>query len=61
MISAHDKGRDNKKTDRNKVFVIHDHDDVVRETVARFLGRLALNPVILHEQPNRGRTIIEKI
>ena len=45
----------------NKVFVIHGRDDAARETVARFLERLGLKPVILFEQPNQGRTIIEKI
>lgn len=44
----------------NKVFVIHGHDEAARETIARFLEKLGLEPVILHEQPNRGRTIIEK-
>ena len=28
--------------------------------MARFLQRLGLTPIILHEQPNQGRTIIEK-
>ncbi len=28
--------------------------------IARFLERLELEPIILHEQPNRGATIIEK-
>ena len=45
----------------NKVFVIHGRDDAARETVARFLERLGLKPVILFEQPSQGRTIIEKI
>ena len=44
----------------NKVFVIHGHDESAREMVARFLEKLELEPVILHEQPNKGRTIIEK-
>ena len=44
----------------NKVFVIHGHDESARETVARFLEKMRLEPVILHEQPNMGRTIIEK-
>jgi predicted nucleotide-binding protein len=39
---------------------VHGHDDGLKETVARFLSKLDLEPVILHEQPNRGRTIIEK-
>ena len=28
--------------------------------MARFLEKLGLQPIILHEQPNSGRTIIEK-
>jgi len=42
------------------VFIVHGHDEAAKEAVARFLQRLDLNPVILHEQPNVGRTIIEK-
>lgn len=44
----------------NKVFVVHGRDGGTKETVARFLETLDLEPVILHEQPNEGRTIIEK-
>ena len=47
-------------TDTDKVFVVHGHDESARETVARFLEKLELTPIILHEQPNGGRTIIEK-
>lgn len=43
-----------------KVFLVHGHNESIRETVARFLEKLKLTPVILHEQPNKGRTIIEK-
>jgi predicted nucleotide-binding protein len=42
------------------VFVIHGRNEATRETVARFIERLGLNAVILHEQDNRGRTVIEK-
>jgi predicted nucleotide-binding protein len=42
------------------VFVVHGHDHGIKETVARFLSKLRLNPIILHEQPDQGRTIIEK-
>lgn len=45
----------------NKVFVVHGHDDAARESVARFLERLGLEAVILHEQATGGRTIIEKL
>lgn len=43
-----------------KVFIVHGHDNEAKETVARFIERLSLVPVILHEQPNSGRTVIEK-
>ena len=43
-----------------RVFVVHGHDHGRKETVARFLEKLGLEPVILHEKPNSGRTLIEK-
>ncbi|MGG2041270.1 TIR domain-containing protein [Burkholderia gladioli] len=45
----------------NKVFIVHGHDGEARETVARYLYKLGFEPVILHEQANQGRTVIEKI
>ena len=44
----------------NKVFIVHGRDNEIKETVARFLGQLDLEPIILHEQSNQGQTIIEK-
>lgn len=44
-----------------KVFIVHGHDDGAREAVARYLQDLGFEPVILHEQANRGSTVIEKI
>ena len=43
-----------------KVFIVHGHDEGAKESVARFLERLKLEPIILHEQPSGGRTVIEK-
>ena len=43
-----------------KVFIVHGHDNAAREAVARVVSKLGLIPIILHEQPNRGATIIEK-
>jgi predicted nucleotide-binding protein len=43
-----------------KVFVVHGHDEAAKETTARFLEKLDLEPIILHEQASGGRTIIEK-
>ncbi|MBN3828406.1 nucleotide-binding protein [Burkholderia sp. Ac-20384] len=44
-----------------RVFVVHGHDGEARELVASFLRKLGFDPVILHEQANQGRTVIEKI
>ncbi|WP_409272795.1 TIR domain-containing protein [Pseudomonas sp. KCJK9111] len=45
----------------NKVFIVHGHDDGARESVARFLERIGFEAIILHEQANQGRTVIEKV
>lgn len=45
----------------NKVFIVHGHDGEARETVARYLGKIGFEPIILHEQANRGKTVIEKV
>lgn len=44
-----------------KAFVVHGHDEGAREAVARFLERIGFEAIILHEQANQGRTVIEKI
>jgi predicted nucleotide-binding protein/transcriptional regulator with XRE-family HTH domain len=42
------------------VFIVHGHNNEVKLEVANTLHRLGLNPIILHEQANEGKTIIEK-
>ena len=54
-------GGKKKKDRKSDVFIVHGHDELAQVKVARFLGKLGLNPVILHEQANAGKTIIEKI
>ncbi len=44
----------------NKVFIVHGHDDELKAAAARLVSQCGLDPIILHEQPNKGRTIIEK-
>ncbi len=44
----------------NNVFIVHGHNNEVKVEVARTLEKLGLNPIILHEQANAGKTIIEK-
>ena len=48
------------KQKTNKVFIVHGHDDNAKISVARFVEKLGLEAIILHEQPNNGNTIIEK-
>ncbi len=45
---------------QRSVFIVHGRDQAARETVARFVECLGLTPIILHERPNQGRTLIEK-
>lgn len=45
----------------NKIFIVHGHDGEARETVARYLEKIGFDPIILHEQASRGRTVIEKV
>jgi predicted nucleotide-binding protein len=43
------------------VFIVHGHDEAAKHEVARFLERVkGPQVVLLEEQPDRGRTIIEK-
>ena len=42
------------------MFVVHGHDEETKQSVARCIERLGLRAIILHEEPNKGRTIIEK-
>ena len=44
----------------NKVFVVHGHDEALKEKVARLLEKQGLEAIILSEQANKGKTIIEK-
>lgn len=43
-----------------EVFVVHGRDHGAKAIVSRFLTGVGLTPIVLHEQPNKGRTIIEK-
>lgn len=43
------------------IFIVHGHDNEAKQEVARFIEKLGLTVVILHEQPNKGMTVIEKL
>lgn len=43
-----------------KLFLVHGHNEKALHEIARYLEKLQQDVVILREQPNEGRTIIEK-
>ena len=50
----------NRPAVSKKVFVVHGRDINAKDSVARVLEQMGLHPIVLQEQPNEGRTIIEK-
>jgi predicted nucleotide-binding protein len=59
-VAATNSQSSSKVSNSRMVFLVHGHDHGTKETIARFLEKLDLEPIILHEQPDQGRTIIEK-
>ncbi len=44
----------------NRIFIVHSGEHALKEAVARMVTRLGYDPVILHEQPDLGKTVIDK-
>ena len=45
----------------NKIFIVHGHDIEAKNKVELFVRKIGFDPVILSEQANMGKTIIEKV
>lgn len=59
LIDVSDKG---ESGDGGRIFIVHGHDEARKFQLARFLKDLTDHePVILHEQPNKGAVLIEKL
>lgn len=43
------------------VFIIHGHDEEMKKSVQVFLSRGDLQDIVLHEQPDKNLTVIEKL
>lgn len=56
-----DKANSRQTADNQSVFIVHGHDNELKISVARFVERLGLRAVILHEQVSQGKTVIEKL
>jgi predicted nucleotide-binding protein len=55
-----DDGTSADSHEEKDIFIIHGHDVGAKEELARFLSKLGLNPIILHEHASEGKTVIEK-
>ena len=45
----------------SRVFIVHGHDEALKESVARIIEKQGIDAIILSEKANVGRTIIEKV
>lgn len=50
-----------EKVAGNTVFIIHGHDNELKTEIQLLLTRAGVNNLVLHEQPDKGRTIIDKL
>lgn len=58
-ISTPQDTEDNKSS--KNIFIVHGHDELIKTEVARFVEKMELVPIILHERPHQGMTLIEKL
>ncbi len=45
----------------DRVFIIHGHDELLKKEIQLLLLRAGVNNIVLHEQADKGRTIIDKL
>lgn len=55
------ENKQSHKSLERKAFIVHGHNEATKERTARFLEKLGFAAIILHEQVNGGKTIIEKL
>lgn len=49
-----------KSLNMDKIFIVHGHNGELKQSVARIIEKQGIEAIILSEQVNQGRTIIEK-
>ena len=59
-VSSRTSSRPKVIENNTQIFIVHGHDEAMKQSVARTIENLELEPVILHERPDKGRTIIKK-
>lgn len=45
----------------NAIFIVHGHDEGFKREVQLLISRTGLDDVVLHEKPDKGRTLIDKL
>ncbi len=50
----------NQQKNYSKIFIVHGHDGELKQSVARVIEKQGIEAIILSEQANQGKTIIEK-
>ena len=62
-LQADNQSEKNQMAERkyNRVFIVHGHNGELKEKVARIIEKQGIEAIILSEQANTGKTIIEKI
>jgi predicted nucleotide-binding protein len=45
---------------RGDILLVHGREEATKESLLEFLGTLGLHPLVLHEQPDGGKSMIEK-
>lgn len=58
--SAYQEALRGAKSAIPNIFIVHGHDLLLLKEIVSVLDRLCLNPIVLKNLDNRGRTIIEK-
>lgn len=61
LYNAGDSGQKLLSSSAQSVFIVHGHDNSLIADVKLCIESMSLNPIVLREQPNDGKTIIEKL
>lgn len=65
LVQTNNNGENNLEkrdiVETNKIFIVHGHDNLAKEQVARVVEKAGFEAIILHEKASGGKTIIEKI
>jgi predicted nucleotide-binding protein len=60
VLETNEKAEIDKSELSKNIFIVHGHNEEMKQSSARFIEKIDLKPIILHEQANKGKTIIEK-